>query len=51
MTPADKFYVERRSVPRADPEPLEPSPTFLWITGLTCVSIVLGALLWVVSIG
>ena len=51
MTPADKFYVERRSVPRADPEPLEPSPMFLWITGLTISAILVSVVAWVVSIG
>ena len=50
MTPADKFYVERRTTPRPAPEPLEPSATFLWLTGGTMVAAVLSLLVWVVSI-
>ena len=42
--------VERRSAPRPDPEPLEPSTTFLWITGTTVVAAILSLFVWVVSL-
>ena len=50
MTPADKFYAERRSTPRPATEPLEPSTTFLWITGSTVVAAILSLFVWVASL-
>ena len=50
MTPADKFYAERRSEPRPEPEPLEPSATFIALTLGTLVIAVLAVFAWVVAL-
>ena len=49
MTPADKFYVERRSVPRPPAEPLPDDTLFVWLTGITAAASVVGMVVWIVS--
>lgn len=50
MTPADKFYVERRSVPRVEPEPIPDDTLFVWLTGITAAASILLTAVWVLSL-